>query len=233
MTSSNLTFGVTRDFPCSYLKGEQEKLLIAVDERLHNPQNYGWLMANGFRRSGDQIYRPNCPNCNACQSIRIITNEFKPSKSQKRLLKKNKGFFMTINDSFQENYFPLFERYINTLHNDGSMYPASEEQFYSFLRCSVSSQLFVEIWHEDSLVSVAVTDSLADSLSAVYTFYEPSYRKHSMGMYSIMQQIELCRKLAKPYLYLGYQIDDCQKMNYKTKFAPYQRFVDNNWQTVK
>ena len=233
MTSSNLTFGVTRDFPCSYLTDQQEKLLIAVDERLHTPKNYGWLMANGFRRSGDQIYRPNCPTCNACQSVRVITDEFVPSKSQKRLLKKNKEFAIEVSNDFSSNYYPLFETYINTLHTDGSMYPASIEQFHSFLKCNLSPQLFLEIWHQGELVSVAVTDVLPNSLSAVYTFYQPSYRKQSMGMYSILQQIELCKTLAKPYLYLGYQIDDCQKMNYKTKFNPYQRFINNNWQTVK
>ncbi|QOL25030.1 arginyltransferase [Thalassotalea sp. LPB0316] len=233
MSSASLTFGVTRDFPCSYLKDQQEKLLIAVDERLHNTPNYGWLMANGFRRSGDQLYRPNCDSCNACQSIRVIAGEFKPSKSQKRLTNKNSDLVVKIEHNFCDNYFPLFEHYINTLHTDGSMYPASREQFYSFLACNLSPQVFVEIWQEDTLLSVAVTDVLPNALSAVYTFYHPEYRKRSLGMYSILQQINLSKTLDKPYLYLGYQIDTCQKMNYKTKFTPYQRFIENNWQTVK
>ena len=233
MSQSNFNFGITREFPCSYLPDQKEKLVIAVDERMHNANGYAWLMANGFRRSGDQIYRPHCEACNACQSIRVLTQGFKPSRSQRRLLRKNEHLSVKTSSSIQQNYFELFERYINTLHSDGSMYPAKEEQFYDFIKTGISEQLFMEVWDSDKLVNVAVTDVLHDGLSAVYTFYDPDYRKSSMGMYSILQQINLCLSQGRPFLYLGYQIDDCQKMNYKTKFSPYQRFIENNWQTVK
>lgn len=233
MSQSNFNFGITREFPCSYLPDQKEKLVIAVDERMHNTNGYAWLMANGFRRSGNQIYRPHCEACNACQSIRVLTQGFKPSRSQRRLLRKNEHLSVKTSSSIQQNYFELFERYINTLHSDGSMYPAKEEQFYDFIKTGISEQLFMEVWDSDKLVNVAVTDVLHDGLSAVYTFYDPDYRKSSMGMYSILQQINLCVSQGRPFLYLGYQIDDCQKMNYKTKFSPYQRFIENNWRTVK
>jgi arginine-tRNA-protein transferase len=73
---------------------------------------------------------------------------------------------------------------------------------------------------------------LADALSAVYTFYDPSQRKNGLGVYSILQQIELANKMDKPYLYLGYQIDQCKKMNYKNRYFPYQQLIENNWKTI-
>lgn len=230
--SDDFKFGVTQAFQCNYLPEKEERLLVAVDERLHNSEKYSWLMANGFRRSSDQIYRPHCINCNACKSLRVITPKFSPSKSQKRLLNKNKDFVIKISKQPKDNYYPLYENYINTIHADGSMFPATVSQYESFTKSSVSEQIFVETWDNDKLISVAVTDVLTDALSAVYTFYHPDYKNRGLGVFSILNQINLSVSFSKQYLYLGYQIDECQKMNYKNKYFPYQELVNNHWITT-
>lgn len=230
--NADLKFGLTKEFPCSYLPQQQEKLLVAVDTRLHNEQGYELLMSQGFRRSGEQIYRPYCDNCSACHSIRVIAPLFRASKSQKRLLKKNSHLVKRISTSVQENYYPLYEKYINTLHSDGSMYPANEQQYQTFLASQLVPQIFIELWHEDKLISVAVTDILPQGLSAVYTFYDPDYRANALGVFSILKQIETSVEYKKSFLYLGYQIDDCRKMNYKNRYFPHQRFVENKWLEV-
>jgi len=234
MTQSDFKLGITKTFPCNYLEDKEERLLIAVDERLHNSASYSWLMTQGFRRSGDQAYRPHCPNCNACQSLRVIANQFSPSKSQRRNLKRNEQLIITLSYQLKESYYPLFEEYINTCHQDGSMYPASFPQFESFLASSLTKQLFIETWRQDehgsrTLVCVAVTDVLTDALSAVYTFYDPKYKNSGIGVFSILMQIKQCLTMQKEYLYLGYQIDDCKKMNYKNRYFPYEKFIDGLW----
>ena len=118
--SDDYQFGVTQPFACNYLPEQEERLLVAVDERLHNPEQYSWLMANGFRRSSDQIYRPHCINCNACKSIRVINQEFTLSKSQKRLLNKNKDYVLKVSSTPKDIYYALYELYINTIHHDGA-----------------------------------------------------------------------------------------------------------------
>jgi leucyl-tRNA---protein transferase len=233
MENDNFKLGVTKTFPCSYLADKNERLLIALDERLHNNEGYTWLMEQGFRRSGDQIYRPHCESCKACQSIRVMVNEFAPSKSQKRLLKRNADFKIRYSKQVEENYYPLYENYINTIHADGAMFPATPEQFKSFVANYITEQIFIEIWDAEKLISVAVTDKLQSALSAVYTFYHPEYRKSGLGIFSILKQIHLSSQLGKSYLYLGYQIDDCQKMNYKTRYLPHQKLMDNSWNSFK
>ena len=230
--NTSYQLGVSQTFPCNYLPKQQERLLIAIDDRLQNADSYSWLMHQGFRRSGDQIYRPYCENCNACQSIRVITQAFKPSKSQKRLIKKNKHLVVATSHQLQDYYYPLYEHYINKVHHDGTMYPPSYEQYKNFLGSQLCQQLFIELWDEKELVSVAVTDQLIDGLSAVYTFYHPDYRDQGIGVYSILNQIQMAVHLRKPFLYLGYQIDDCQKMNYKNRYFPYQILRENRWQTI-
>jgi len=233
MNDSSFKVGITKTFPCSYLPDKEERLLIAVDERLQNNRSYSLLMMEGFRRSGDQSYRPYCPNCKACQSIRVVVDDFKPSRSQKRSLKRNAHFKITTSEQLQDNYFPLYENYINTFHQEGSMYPANYKQFQSFLSSKLTKQLFIETWltinGKNQLVCVAVTDMLVNGLSAVYTFYHPDFKAHGLGVFSILTQINLCKQLSLPYLYLGYQIDDCQKMNYKNRYFPYEKFIEQEW----
>jgi len=232
MSSSDFKLGITKTFPCNYLPEEQERLLIAVDDRFQSNDSYTWLMTQGFRRSGNQIYRPHCPSCKACQSIRVLVNAFTPSRSQKRLLKRSSGFELKKSTELKDEYYPLYENYINTIHADGAMYPASYQQFKNFLSCQISEQLFIETWDEEKLISVAVTDKLDNALSAVYTFYHPDYRKSALGILSILNQIRICAEIGLPYLYLGYQIDKCQKMNYKDRYFPYEKLTENNWLIV-
>lgn len=237
MSNDSFKVGITKTFPCSYLPDKEERLLIAVDERLQNNRSYSLLMMEGFRRSGDQSYRPNCPDCNACQSIRVIVDKFTPSKSQKRSLKRNGHFEIETSNHLKDEYYPLYEQYINTCHQDGSMFPANYQQFESFLASKLTEQLFIETWlsieGDKQLVCVAVTDRLVNSLSAVYTFYHPEYKVNGLGIFSILTQINLCKELGLPYLYLGYQIDDCKKMNYKNRYYPYEKFIDQEWLLVQ
>lgn len=237
MSEESYKVGITKTFPCSYLPNKEERLLIAVDERLQNNHGYSLLMTEGFRRSGDQSYRPHCPSCNACQSIRVVINKFSPSKSQKRSLKRNAHFQITTSDHLKDDYYPLYENYINTCHRDGSMFPANYQQFESFLSSKLTKQLFIETWLESDnikqLVCVAVTDVLINGLSAVYTFYHPDFKAHGLGVFSILTQIDYCKKHNLPYLYLGYQIDDCKKMNYKNRYFPFEKFTGHQWLLVQ
>lgn len=237
MNDTSFKVGITKTFPCSYLPEHEERLLIAVDERLQNSQSYSLLMSEGFRRSGDQSYRPHCPHCNACKSIRILVDAFAPSKSQKRSQKRNGHFIIKYSNELKDSYYPLYELYINNFHQDGSMYPANYQQFQSFLTSKLSKQLFIETWHqvdnEEKLICVAVTDVLSNALSAVYTFYHSDYKANGLGVFSILTQIEHSKQLGLPYLYLGYQIEACAKMNYKNRYFPHEFFESRQWILVE
>lgn len=227
--SDSFQFGISKIFPCNYLPDQNERLLIAVDERLNTSTAYNALMAQGFRRSGNQTYRPYCPNCTACQSVRILVDEFAPTKGQRKISRRNSHLQIRIGNGDLEQYYPLYANYINTIHVDGAMYPADKTQYLQFIKAEHIEQLFIELWHDDELVSVAVTDVLADALSAMYTFYHPDYRKSSLGIFSILTQIAIAQEKQLKYLYLGYQVDGCQKMNYKTQYFPHEILRDNCW----
>ncbi|MCU4674678.1 arginyltransferase [Catenovulum sp. 2E275] len=226
-----IKFGISQNFPCNYLPQKQERLLVAIDSIIKTAENYEQLMALGFRRSGDQVYRPHCQNCDACQSIRIPVQTFSASKSQKRTLKKAREFTVYLNQNCKDimRYYPLFEKYINQRHSDGSMYPANVEQYTNFILISWLPVAYMEVLEGDKLISVSVVDVLPNSYSAVYTFFDPDYEHFSLGRFAILQMIELARASQKQFVYLGYQVDGCRKMNYKTQYTPHQRLIGGHW----
>ncbi|WP_133407114.1 arginyltransferase [Parashewanella tropica] len=220
--------GLTQAFPCSYLDDKQEQLLTLTDTVVEAGL-YERMLGLGFRRSGNAIYKPHCPSCSACQSIRIPAIDFKPSRRQKRTLKQNHQFTWRHTTQINSDYYPLYEKYINKRHQDGSMYPASQEQFDQFLLCDWLNDNYIEVYDEKRLIGVAVIDVLSKNISAIYSFFDPEYHKHSLGSHMILLTIELAKQLNKDYVYLGYQIDACRKMNYKTKYQPYQLLTDAGW----
>ena len=221
--------GISQLFPCSYLANNQERLLVVLDHSFYNTDKFEYLLSLGFRRSSDQIYRPHCPSCSKCKAVRLDVTSFTPSRSQKRTLNKGKHFNLNVSHHSKPEYYDLYEKYITLRHQDGAMFPPSVEQYNSFLTCQWLTISYLELWAEDTLIAVAVTDTLSNSLSAIYTFFDPDFEHYSLGTLMIMKQIEFAVSSNKQFLYLGYQIDECRKMNYKTKFNPYQKLENDIW----
>ncbi|WP_189616071.1 arginyltransferase [Shewanella fodinae] len=221
--------GITPEFSCSYFAERQEQLLVIKQELLQLPL-YERLLAMGFRRSGDAVYRPRCPNCDACQSLRIPLTDFTPSKRQKRTLAHNRDIEVRVTNSYSPVHYALYDRYIRARHHDGSMYPPTPEQYQHFLQCQWITAHFIELYLDKQLVGVAVTDILPDSLSAVYSYFEPEMEKRSLGALMILHQCQLGKLWGKQYLYMGYQIDNHPKMGYKRLYRPYEILTELGWQ---
>lgn len=226
----NMKFGITQPNKCSYLPEEKEQILVLVSDYSPTRQQYDYLISMGFRRSGGQIYRPHCETCKACEPIRLPVALFEPSKSQKRIAKRNQDLRIEISEQDKPEYYNLFASYINQRHADGSMYPPSEEQYQGFVPSPWGDTLFIEFHDQQELIAVAITDNLFRSLSAMYTYFKPGEEKRSLGTFAILQQIEIAKSMNKQFLYLGYQIDNCQKMRYKQNFLPNERFFEDKWQ---
>ena len=229
-----MKFGITQSFECSYLPDQQEQLLVYAETDPQQAVRYAHLIEAGFRRSGEQIYRPHCPTCTACQSVRIPVQAFKPSRSQQRIIKRNAHFQINISHSVADQYYPLYEKYICARHADGTMYPPSRTQFDNFVLCQWKNPIFIEAYDNDKLIAVAVTDVIENTtehcaLSALYTFFDPDYTSSSLGTWMILMQIKQANKQNYDFVYLGYYVHGCKKMSYKHQFVPHEQFIDNKW----
>ncbi len=215
-------------YPCSYLPKQQARsLYIDPREDLGLPE-LSLLSRNGFRRSGRLLYRPNCQDCQACQSARLHTQRFRPNRSQKRVLVRNKDLRLSIEEPSLALY-PLYERYIQERHQDGDMYPASPQQFIDFLLSDYGNTAFFVAYKNNQAIACMVFDCLEDGLSAVYCFYDPDYPERSLGSFMIMRLTTLCLWLNLPFNYLGYYVKDSSKMQYKKHYQPLELFYDDSW----
>lgn len=230
-----INFYATPEHDCSYLENKIAKTLFVDPQVELDQSSYSQLSDLGFRRSGKHVYRPHCEGCQACISVRIPLAVFSLRKSQKRIISKNKDLTVTISKaSFSEEYYALYTRYINERHKDGDMYPPSLEQFNSFLIEGDEHTQFFEFRDTDNkLVAVSVVDSLEQGLSAIYTFFDPDLPKRSLGTFCILWQLDYCQRKNLNYLYLGYWVKECRKMNYKISFQPFELLIDGHWTLVQ
>jgi leucyl-tRNA---protein transferase len=205
---------------CSYLPGK-----IACEEVFHTvdlpPNLYHDFMDCGFRRSGLLIYRPICPDCDECKQMRIPVNQFKLSRSQGRVLKKNQDIYLfSQTPTLTTEKISLYSKYLEFQHKN--IDPRALENLENFLYSSCVHSVEVEYRISSSLVAVSILDISAKSVSSVYTYYDPALASRSLGTYSALAEIQFSRVLRLPYYYLGYYIADCPSMNYKSRFKPHQ-----------
>ncbi|MFM2483916.1 arginyltransferase [Celerinatantimonas yamalensis] len=224
--------GVTPEHPCPYLSNQQAQELIAMlPEHSHdNTIPYQQLINLGFRRSGNDVYRPHCRNCQSCQSLRVDALQFLPTRSQKRILRKNSDLHYQWYDRITQEQYILYKKYLASRHNDGDMKDHNYDDYRDFIHSDWQPTRFLHAYLDHQLVAVAITDWLSEGLSAVYSFFDPTQEKRSLGTWLILKQLSYAKQLRKNWLYLGYQIDNCQKMKYKQHFRPHQRFIAEQWQ---
>ncbi len=228
-----LQFYVSPSHECSYLKEQHAVTLFADPTSLLNNSQYQALSKIGFRRSGEHIYRPHCSSCSACIPVRLAVNDFKPNRNQRRILKLNSTIKVTVcNSDFRDEHYDLYRRYIKSRHPGGGMDDDDVKSYKSFITSSWSDTYLYEFRMDTKLIAVAVTDHLNDSMSAVYTFFDPDFSKHSLGVYSVLWQIEYGINNNLLWLYLGYWIKECQKMSYKDNYRPIEYFDGMSWNTL-
>jgi arginine-tRNA-protein transferase len=193
---------------------------------------YQALLSLGFRRSGAHIYRPACAGCARCIPLRIPVRDFVPNRSQRRNLTRNRDQveLRYAPARFEPEHYALYRSYVRSRHADGIMAEATESGYKEFLTTPWGGEtLFMELRLDGRLVGMAVTDRMPDSLSAVYTIFDPDLSDRSLGTYAILRQIEEARGQGLAYLYLGYWIGSCRKMSYKDRFRPVEAWIDERW----
>lgn len=250
-------FYVTAPSPCPYLDGQTERKIFTElvgpplaydkdaimmhagpeDEREKAEALHHSLALVGFRRSQDIAYRPACQDCHECKSVRIPIVLFCLSKSQKRVLNKNKDLIISIKPNIAtEEQYELLKKYIDSRHADGGMAGIGFEEYKDMVESSPISTMIIEYRLPDGrLVGAALTDAMEDSLSMVYSFFDISeeFTKRSFGIYFVLNHVYLAELRGLDYVYLGYFVKNSQKMGYKKNFKPLEILISDGWKLVK
>jgi leucyl-tRNA---protein transferase len=216
---------------CSYLPGRTARLPYRHPLAELTPEQFDQRLAEGDRRSGVFLYRVQCPRCRACQPIRLDVSQFRTDATQRRMQRRGDQLLSVrigkpIVDCTRVQLF--------NLHRDGRGLasgdaPIDEQGYADFLTETCCETIELSYWHGERMMAVAIVDVGRNSASAVYCFYDPTFRLLSVGTYSILRTIAFCRETNRRYLYLGFFIAESPHMSYKARFRPHQRFIDGQW----
>ena len=192
----------------------------------------------GFRRSQAVAYRPSCLDCAACVSVRVVTGEFQPSATQRKMLRRHADLEVTACKPWAtEEQYELLRRYLTSRHPDGGMVGMDESDFADMIEQSPVKTYVIE-YREPSvdgrqgrLVGACLTDQQGDGLSMIYSFFEPNHPlRPGLGTYIILDHIVRAGRAGLPYVYLGYWVDNSQRMAYKARFRPIEKLGPHGWQ---
>ncbi|MGU3493901.1 arginyltransferase [Xanthobacteraceae bacterium A53D] len=238
-------FYLTAPSPCPYLPGKEERKVFThlVGERAATLNDV--LTQGGFRRSQSIAYRPACEGCRACVSVRIVVDEFEPTRGFRRTLKENEDLVGVLRQpSPTSEQYGLFRSYVSARHGSGGMADMSVLDYAMMVEDTHVQTRLVEYRRRGpdtringrgtgDLFAVALTDVLGDGLSMVYSFYNPNVPQRSMGTFLILDHIAKAKEMGLPYVYLGYWVNGSRKMDYKRRFMPQERLSPHGWERVK
>lgn len=233
-------FFLTPGGPCPYLAGRIERKVFArLNGTLAQPLNEA-LTHSGFRRSQMIAYRPACDSCSACVSVRIVTSEFAPSRSQKRLSKRNTNILRAeVKAEATREQFALLRAYLDSRHAGGGMSDMGLFDYVAMVEETPVNTHIVEYRQAMSdgrpprLLACALTDVLRDGLSMVYSFFHPGEDGRSLGTHMILDHVAEAQARKLPYVYLGYWIRGSAKMNYKARFQPLEALGPDGWSRLR
>lgn len=229
-SQANIRVYQTVEHACGYWPDRLARDLVLDPTDPALASLYGPSLAMGFRRSGGHVYRPHCAACKACTPVRIAAAAFQPNRAQRRCQRRNADLELRWTPAeCSDERFALYRRYVGSRHPGGGMDDPSPADFDAFLSCPWSPTMFLEARLDGRLVSVAVTDVLADALSAVYTFYDPDLAARGLGSFAILAQLAQARRDGREHLYLGFWLKGHPKMDYKRNFRPLERLVGREW----
>lgn len=221
----------TRSLPCPYLEGRRERKVVTHLSGPDAEDLYERLSASGFRRSQGIAYRPACRGCDACVPVRIAVRDFRMTASFRRVWNRNADLAPADMEAMAtEEQYGLFSAYQAGRHGDGEMADMSFDEYRAMTEDSPVSSRTVEYRDaEGRLVAVMLMDRLRESLSAVYSFFDPELRRRSLGTHMILAMIGTAGGLGLSHVYLGYWIDGSEKMAYKARFRPLEVMGPGGW----
>ncbi len=233
-------FFVTSPAPCPYLAGKTERKVFTELQGPHSDQLNEALGRIGFRRSQTVAYRPSCVDCQACVSVRVVADEFAPSKAQKRILKRNSDLVVTeCRPWATSEQCELLRDYLAKRHPEGGMTRMDEVDYADMVEHTPVSTYVLEYREPTSdgsvgrLVGACLTDRQGDGLSMIYSFYDPDNEVRSgLGNYIILDHIRRAAEEGLPYVYLGYWVEGSARMQYKIRYRPLERLGPRGWRRL-
>jgi leucyl-tRNA---protein transferase len=217
--------------PCPYLPDTNARMPLRLPVGTVTPEVTDQLLAMGYRRSGDFVYRTQCPSCSECRPTRIEVANFCWTTSMKRVKKRGDREltcqWSTPSVDRQRVWQFNEHRKQRGLGQESGLVDADGYRAFLSDTCCDTRELAISL--QDQLVAISIVDIGRTSTSAVYTHFDPAASRFSLGTYAILKQIEWAQQTGRQFVYLGMYVAENTHLNYKGRFLPQQRLIDNKW----
>jgi arginyl-tRNA--protein-N-Asp/Glu arginylyltransferase len=235
-------FFLTAPSPCPYLEGQYERKVFThlVGDKASEMNDL--LTQGGFRRSQNIAYRPACESCRSCVSVRILAQEFEPTRNMRRVAQRNCDLIGTMHDAEPSTeQYSLFRTYLDSRHRRGGMSEMTVLDYAMMVEDSHVDTKVIEYRRrgpdsfitgrgQGELLAVALSDRMADGLSMVYSYFDPALEDRSLGTFMILDHVARAKAMGLPHVYLGYWVNGSRKMNYKVRFTPQEHLGPRGWE---
>ena len=235
-------FFLTAPSPCPYIEGQYERKVFTHLVGDKAPELNDVLTQGGFRRSQNIAYRPACEACRSCVSVRILADQFRPTRNMKRVMQRNEDLIGAMHDAEPSTeQYSLFRTYLDARHRKGGMSDMTVLDYAMMVEDThVDTKVieyrkrgpdsFITGRGQGELIAVALTDRMGDGYSMVYSFFDPEHEHRSLGTFMILDHIMRARAAGLPHVYLGYWVNGSRKMDYKVRFRPQEHLGPKGWE---
>jgi len=230
--NKDLLLSLKESFPCAYFGDDRMSAIEYLYAGEDCSKRFHEFLAGGYRRIGSIFYRNVCDECADCKPIRLETERFRLSRSQKRTLKKNTDIRLEIQTPaiITGEKVDLYMKYLDSKHSGkGYKEPRDYETVLSNIHYGYAHTIEMDYYDGDKLIGVGIVDETEDALSSNYFYYDTDYLDRRLGVLSILKEILLARVMGKKYYYLGFYIEGTAKMSYKKFFRPNQILEGREW----
>ena len=216
---------------CPYLPGQVSRMPLRYQMVQLSPSEFDTSLSFGDRRVGSMLYRTQCPSCSECEPIRVPVQHFSPSKSQRRILRKNNDIVVEMGPvRFSEERLQMYNNHKNMrglAKNEGRSMQRSGYENWFLKTCTDTREFRYTL--DGRLIGISVLDFGEQDISSVYFYFDPELSSRSLGTYSALVEILWMKRQRMRYYYLGLYVEDCRHLNYKARYYPHERLVDGRW----
>ena len=222
---------VEKPHPCPYLVDERASLEVRVMLDV-TVDEMDALLERGWRRFGPIYFRPACASCAECVSVRVLTAEFAPTKSQRRAARACAGLRRVVGTPrVDDERLALYAKWHAVREDSRGWEPNAQtrERYgleFAFPHPCAREAAYYDDANESRLVGVSLFDATPRALSAAFFFHDPDYARLSLGTANVLSLVDDARREARPHVYLGYRVEGCASLRYKGAFRPNELLQD-------
>lgn len=215
---------------CPYRPGQVARLPLRVPIGQVSADGFDKALAEGERRSGRMLYRTQCPTCHACEPLRIPVARFSPTESQKRARKRNADVTVEVGKpALTYDRLKLYNRHKAERGLSTRDEPLTPQGYRNWLVDTCADTREVRYFVARRLVAISILDIGRRTASSVYHYFDPDEAKRSLGVFSVVRELELCAEAGLEWYYLGFYVEDCRHLAYKGSYWPHQRLIEGEW----